>query len=77
MTVIVPALNEEATIVEVVERLLKLDLVTQIIVVDDGSTDKTNERVRAFGDKITVLTNPEPGGKEPRSAKRCLTRWAK
>ena len=48
MTVIVPALNEEATIVEVLERLLMLDLVTQIIVVDDGSTDKTNERVRAF-----------------------------
>ena len=63
VTVIVPALNEEATIVEVIERLLKLDLKTQIIVVDDGSTDKTNDRVQVFGDRILLLVNPEPGGK--------------
>ncbi len=63
MTVIVPALNEEATIAEVVQRLLDLELKTQVIVVDDGSTDKTNDRLRGFGDRILLLTNPEPGGK--------------
>lgn len=63
VTVIVPALNEEATIVEVIERLLKLPVSIQVIVVDDGSTDKTNDRVQVFGDDILLLTNPEPGGK--------------
>ena len=63
LTVIVPALNEEETIREVVDRLLKLTLNPQVIVVDDGSTDRTNDRLREFGDRITLLENPEPGGK--------------
>jgi len=63
LTVIVPALNEEDTIRDVVERLLKLPLSTQIIVVNDGSTDRTSIVLREFGDRIEVLTNSEPGGK--------------
>jgi glycosyltransferase involved in cell wall biosynthesis len=41
LTIIVPALNEERTIREVVDRLLSLNASTQIIVVNDGSSDKT------------------------------------
>jgi glycosyltransferase involved in cell wall biosynthesis len=63
VTVIVPALNEEATITEVVDRLLALPLRLQIIVVNDGSTDATAERLAEFGDRITVLANAKPGGK--------------
>lgn len=63
VTIIVPALNEEATIGEVVERLLALPLSLQVVVVNDGSTDKTGEILSSFGDQITILTNPEPGGK--------------
>lgn len=63
VTIIVPALNEEATIGEVVRRLLALPLSKQVVVVNDGSTDKTGEILAEFGDQITVLTNPEPGGK--------------
>ena len=60
---IVPALNEEDTIEEVVQRLLQLPLRTQVIVVNDGSTDRTSAVLAKFGDKIEVLTNSEPGGK--------------
>ncbi|MCA9215955.1 MAG: glycosyltransferase, partial [Planctomycetales bacterium] len=39
LSVIVPTFNEANTIGTVVERLLKLEILLEIIVVDDGSTD--------------------------------------
>lgn len=60
---IVPALNEEATIAEVVERVLALPLRIQLVVVDDGSTDRTPEILRGFGDRIETVTHARPGGK--------------
>ena len=63
LSVIVPALNEEDTIQEVVERLLKLPLNIQVVVVNDGSTDKTSQILAQYGDRITVITNAKPGGK--------------
>jgi glycosyltransferase involved in cell wall biosynthesis len=38
---LIPAYNEAATIREVLERIAELELETQVIVVDDGSTDET------------------------------------
>jgi glycosyltransferase involved in cell wall biosynthesis len=63
VTVIVPALNEQATIAEVVDRLLALPLSLQVVVVDDGSTDETPAVLSKYGDRITVVTNPRPSGK--------------
>lgn len=63
VTAIVPAKNEEDTIGAVVDRLLALPLKVQVIVVDDGSTDKTTDIVRGYGDRITMLRNEESGGK--------------
>ncbi len=37
---LIPAYNEAATIGEVLERIAALGLDTQVIVVDDGSTDE-------------------------------------
>lgn len=61
--VIVPALNEESTIAEVIERLLKLDLKLQIIVVNDGSSDATGKILEQYARQITVITNSHPTGK--------------
>ncbi len=63
VTVLVPALNEQATISEVIDRLLALPLKLQIIVINDGSTDGTAAALAAYGDKIQVLTNPQKSGK--------------
>ncbi len=38
---LIPAYNERATILEVLERIEALGLDRQVIVVDDGSTDGT------------------------------------
>jgi glycosyltransferase involved in cell wall biosynthesis len=60
VTVLVPALDEQDTIGEVIERLLALPLSLEVIVVDDGSTDRTPEILASFGDRITVLRSPAP-----------------
>ncbi len=63
VSLVVPALNEQDTIGEVIQRLLALNLSKEVIVVDDGSSDRTPEILSEFGDQIRVLTNAKPGGK--------------
>ena len=45
VSVIVPAFNEAATIAEVLKRVVAIDLDTEIIVVDDSSTDETLKEI--------------------------------
>lgn len=49
LSIIIPAFNEEKTIVQVLEKVLTLELPgveKEIIVIDDGSTDKTVEKIQ-------------------------------
>jgi glycosyltransferase involved in cell wall biosynthesis len=52
---IVPAFNEEASIAGVVGELLAYDPGLRVVVVDDGSTDRTAEVARASGAKVLSL----------------------
>ena len=46
VSVIVPAYNEEVTVVETVHSLLALEYpLYEIVVVDDGSTDRTSQKL--------------------------------
>jgi glycosyltransferase involved in cell wall biosynthesis len=63
VTIIIPALNEEATIKAVIDRCLALPLSVQVIVVNDGSEDNTLDILQSYGDRITILANPKPSGK--------------
>lgn len=63
VTIVVPALNEEDTIGEVIERVLAIPVRVQLIVVNDGSTDRTREILAGFGDRILTLTHSHRQGK--------------
>ena len=50
LTVVIPAFNEEETILRVIERVRAVPFTLQIIVVDDCSSDRTAELVRGLDD---------------------------
>ncbi|MEK9166353.1 MAG: glycosyltransferase family 2 protein [Patescibacteria group bacterium] len=52
ISVVIPAYNEENTIGEILERVKGARLTGEIIVVDDGSRDRTAEIARAAGVKV-------------------------
>jgi N-acetylglucosaminyltransferase len=59
ITIIIPAHNEERSIKRTVESCINQTRpADQILVVNDGSTDKTGEILATFGDKIQVVTIP-------------------
>jgi glycosyltransferase involved in cell wall biosynthesis len=61
---LIPAYNEAATIGEVLERIDALALDSQIVVVDDGSTDATASIVEAFAagrPHVELLRQPNRG----------------
>jgi polyisoprenyl-phosphate glycosyltransferase len=59
---VIPAFNEEQTVAEVVRSAKASELIGEVIVVSDGSTDKTAEEARTAGaDKVLEL--PENHGK--------------
>jgi len=65
VSVIIPAFNEEKTVAEVVKVCLKTPEVGEIVVVNDGSQDKTKERLQVFRDKdkVKVVNLPKNRGK--------------
>jgi cellulose synthase/poly-beta-1,6-N-acetylglucosamine synthase-like glycosyltransferase len=76
ISIIVPAFNEEAVIGECVDSLLNLDYPEQlleIIVIDDASTDRTNEILSSFS-RIRVLSGGHQG---PSAARNRAIKLAK
>jgi glycosyltransferase involved in cell wall biosynthesis len=52
ISVVIPALNEEEPIADVVRACLATGLPDEVIVVDNGSTDRTAERAREAGARV-------------------------
>jgi len=66
VSILIPVHNEAATVGTVLERVRRLPLDSQIIVVDDGSTDATPEILRGWRARhpdTIVITLPRRGGK--------------
>jgi glycosyltransferase involved in cell wall biosynthesis len=70
LSVVVPAYNEEATITQILKRLHCLSCLKEVIVIDDGSTDATCQKVEALHlPKVRLLRQERNAGKT--AAIRC------
>lgn len=64
LSLVMPAFNEEGTIATAIERCLAEPFVLEVIVVDDGSTDKTVAILEGMDDpRIRVIQHPHNQGK--------------
>jgi glycosyltransferase involved in cell wall biosynthesis len=66
LSVIMPAFNEEGTVADVLERVLAQRPVQEVVVVDDGSTDKTWEVLKSAAAKdprVKLLRHEQNQGK--------------
>ena len=61
VSIVIPAYNEEATVAKVVSVARKLSYVDEVIVVDDGSSDRTVEEAESAG--ATVMSHIMNEGK--------------
>jgi cellulose synthase/poly-beta-1,6-N-acetylglucosamine synthase-like glycosyltransferase/peptidoglycan/xylan/chitin deacetylase (PgdA/CDA1 family) len=62
VTVLVPAYNEEAGIESTIRTILASTVDVRVIVIDDGSTDRTSEVVRRLGlPGVTLIRQPNAG----------------
>ncbi|MGA1867792.1 MAG: glycosyltransferase family 2 protein [bacterium] len=66
MSIIIPIYNEEKTSLTVIEKLIALEtnFEKELIIVDDGSTDKSLEILKGINDsKVTLITHESNRGK--------------
>ena len=55
LSVIIPAFNESGTIEEILTRVRAVPYDTEIIVVDDGSTDDSADVAARYGERLTLV----------------------
>ena len=55
LTVIIPCYNEEKTVRDVVRRVIAVNEASEIIIVDDGSTDGTRDVLPAIEDEYEIV----------------------
>ena len=71
LSVVIPVYNEASTIETVIDRVRAVPIEKELIIVDDGSTDGTLEKLDAVErlDDVRVVRHERTRGKVP----RCVT----
>jgi glycosyltransferase involved in cell wall biosynthesis len=68
VSVIIPAYNRAATIARSIDSVLAQGhRPIEVIVVDDGSTDRTVEVIRRYGDRVVLIRQPNGGPSSARN----------
>lgn len=69
VSVIMPAYNAARYIEESIDSVLGQDYPNkELIIIDDGSTDATVDLIRAYGDRVTLITQQNQGAAVARNA---------
>ena len=65
LSVVMPVYNEKNTILKIIDKVLKLDIVKELIVVDDGSTDGTRDILKdtKLDSRVKVILHEKNSGK--------------
>jgi len=65
LSVVMPVYNEKNTVLKIMDKVLKLNMVKELIVVDDGSTDGTRDILAKFklDPRVKVLLHEKNSGK--------------
>ena len=62
VSVIIPTYNRGWIVKDAIDSVLEQDFIDyELIVIDDGSDDNTPEILKAYGNNITVLRQPNKG----------------
>jgi hypothetical protein len=54
LSVVMPVFNERATLAKIVQRVLTSPIVSELVIVDDGSTDGTRELLAQWQDRANI-----------------------
>ena len=55
ISVVIPVYNESSTIDEIIDRVRKVRIADEIVIVDDASIDGTGELLRARADEVDLV----------------------
>ncbi len=69
VSVVIPTYNREGMVGQAIDSVLCQDFSDfELIVVDDGSTDKTPDLLRSYGERIRIIRQPNRGVSAARNA---------
>jgi glycosyltransferase involved in cell wall biosynthesis len=65
LSVVIPVFNEKETIMRIIAKVLSIDFVREVLVIDDGSTDGTRELLKGtpFDDRVKLFFHERNRGK--------------
>jgi cellulose synthase/poly-beta-1,6-N-acetylglucosamine synthase-like glycosyltransferase len=66
-SVLIPCYNAARWIGAAIQSALDCDRVSEVIVVDDGSSDESTQIVRTFGKRVSLITQAHHGGNTARN----------